>query len=125
MSKKERPPVWIGHVRLQTSTLEHTESFMKKIGLRPLFRGDDIAVMELRGGTHILLVQDNDSAGLANTKFDFMVEDLDRTHAEFKEQGLDITGIERGRIHDSFRVTEPGGNIIVVNSTHVPDHNAV
>ena len=97
---------------------------MKKIGLRPLFRGDDIAVMELRGGTHILLVQD-DSAGLAATKFDFMVEDLDHTHAEFKERGLNITDIERGRIHDSFRVTEPGGNSIVVNSTHVPDHNAV
>lgn len=97
---------------------------MKQIGLRPLFRGDDIAVMELRGGTHILLAHGN-SAGGSDANFDFMVEDLDQSHAEFKKQGLDITDIERGRIHDSFRVTEPGGNSIVVNSTHVPDHNAV
>jgi catechol-2,3-dioxygenase len=124
MSKKERPPVWIGHVRLQTPMLEDTETFMKQIGLRPLFRGDDIAVMELRGGTHILLARDG-SAGATDAKFDFMVEDLDRTHAKFKNQGLNVTDIERGRIHDSFRVTEPGGNSIVVNSTHVPDHDAV
>ena len=124
MGTKERPPVWIGHVRLQTPKLEETEAFMRQVGLRPLFRGDDIAVMELRGGTHIVLAR-RESAGAGDAEFDFMVEDLDGTHAEFRKQGLDVTEIERGRIHDSFRVTEPGGNSIVVNSTHVPDHDAV
>ena len=124
MSTKERPPVWIGHVSLQTPKLEATEAFMKRAGLRPIFRNDEIAVMELRGGTHLVVQADSSAAG-ADAEFDFMVEDIDATFAEFVKQGRDVTEIQRGRIHDSFRVTEPGGNRIVVNSTHVPDHDAV
>ena len=48
-----------------------------------------------------------------------MVEDLDATHADFAERGLSPSPIERGRIHNSFTVTEPGGGRITVDSTHV------
>lgn len=40
-------------------------------------------------------------------------------------KGLTLSPISRGDIHDSFTVTEPGGNQIRVNSTHVKDHSIV
>ena len=119
-----RPPVWIGHVSLPTRDLDATERFMRAIGLRPIFRGEEISVMELRGGTHIVLRQDRSHDG-AEAEFDFMVEEIDSSHAQVQALGIPVTALERGRIHDSFRVVEPGGNTIVFNSTHVPDHDAV
>ena len=50
---------------------------------------------------------------------DFMVENLDATHAAFLEQGLSPTTISRGRIHDDFLLSEPGGNTFRFNSSHV------
>ena len=126
MPSKQRPDLWIGHVTLATPVLEDTAAFMRQIGLRPIFADDEgeVAVLELRGGTHIVLLADGD-AGAGEASFDLMVEDVDATHARFLSQGLTVSDIERGSIHDSFYVTEPGGQRIQVNSSHVPDHDAV
>lgn len=119
-----RPNIWIGHVDLRTSRLEASESFMIEIGLRSVFRNDSVAVLELRGGTHLILIADPESEGV-ESDFDFMVEDLNKTHETFKSKGLTVSSISHGDIHDSFLVTEPGGNQITINSTHVEDHGAV
>jgi len=50
-----RPPVWVGHVVLETHRLEETAQFMRNIGLRPIVQRPDVAVLELRGGTHLVL----------------------------------------------------------------------
>ena len=124
MVGQQRPDVWIGHVTLRTALLDETEAFMKKIGLRPIFRGDEVAVLELRGGTHLVVLRDADHEP-GEARFDLMVEDVDATRAAFADLGLEISEMTRGNIHDSFKVKEPGGNSIVVNSSHVPDHSAV
>ena len=120
----QRPDLWVGHVSMRSKSLDETEAFMIKIGLRSIFRGDSVAVLELRGGTHLVVAQDGDSSP-GDVDFDLMVEDLNATHADFNERGFQVTGIEKGSIHNSFFVTEPGGNRIKFNSTHVPDHTAV
>jgi hypothetical protein len=48
-----------------------------------------------------------------------MVEDLDATHAEWQRLGLDVSPIERGRIHSAFVLRDPNGNNVTVNSSHV------
>ena len=92
--------------------------------MRGIFRGDDVAVLELRGGTHLVLIPDA-AAAPDDAGFDLMVEDLDAAHQAFHDRGYEVTQVERGRIHYSFRVTEPGGNRIIFNSTHVSDHSLV
>ena len=124
MVDNKRPDVWIGHISMKTQTLDSSEAFMKEIGLRPIFRGDTVAVLELRGGTHIVLAEDKSSEP-TSVGFDFMVEDLEATHAQYKARGYQLSDIEPGSIHNSFVLTEPGGNLIKVNSTHVPDHSLV
>ncbi len=124
MSDTQRPPIWVGHVDIRTRTFDETEAFFKNVGLRPIFRGDDVAVLEFRGGTHIVIFRD-EAAEPTEATFDLMVEDLDASYAGFQALNLDVSEISKGRIHNSFVVTEPGGNRIVVNSTHVHDHSLV
>ena len=52
-----RPPVWIGHVRMNTNAIAESIAAMLQIGMRPIVQGDSMAVLEMRGGTHIVLRQ--------------------------------------------------------------------
>ena len=115
-----RPPVWVGHIVMQTNQLDASEEFMIKIGMRPIFKGDEVAILELRGGTHIVL-EDHRDFTPGEVGFDLMVEDINCAHDEFTRIGLAPTPIEAGSIHQSFKLTEPAGNTILVNSTHVSD----
>jgi catechol 2,3-dioxygenase-like lactoylglutathione lyase family enzyme len=113
----ERPPIWIGHAALTVSDLERSTSFWLGLGLRPVGGNERVTVMELRGGTHLVLVPGAPAVGGA--PFDLMVEDLDATHTDWSAAGLDVTEIERGEIHDSFVVRDPDGYEVTVNSSHV------
>ena len=115
-----RPPVWIGHVAMHSPTVAESSEFMQLIGMRIVFSNDTIAVLEMRGGTHLVITSDAES-DLITGSFDLMVEDLDASHRDFVELGLAPGEIERGQIHDSFELREPGGATIVFNSSHVGD----
>ena len=115
-----RPPVWVGHVSMRTASLADSDAFMQQLGLRPIFRGDDVAVLELRGGTHLVLSA-TDASEPSEAPFDLMVEDLAAAHADLAARGFAPSPIRHGRIHDSFTIDDPGGARITVNSTHVSD----
>lgn len=123
-SRDDRPPVWIGHTTLATRDLAGTQDFMTRLGMRPIEDGEKFAVLELRGGTHLLVLQ-SDSADAGPVPFDLMVEDIDATHREFiekfREQGIRPSDIEPGTIHRSFTLTSPAGHVVTFNSTHVSD----
>ena len=71
-------------------------------------------------GTHLALVSNADST-LLRGEFDLMVDDLDATHAEMLRLGYEPGEIERGEIHDSFEVRDPGGSLLTFNSSHASD----
>ncbi|MEE8475963.1 MAG: VOC family protein [Myxococcota bacterium] len=119
-AKDERPQVWVGHVVLPTPDLPTTRDFMLQVGMRPIADGDDFAVLELRGGTHLVLVPSEELAS-GSAKFDLMVDDLDATHEHLRTLGLGPSEIESGRIHRSFTVSAPSGHAITFNSSHVSD----
>jgi len=119
-SVDERPPVWIGHVAMHSPKVNESSEFMQLIGMRLIESGKDIAVLEMRGGTHLVLTSDAESS-LIKGSFDLMVEDLDAIHEHFIELDLAPGDIERGQIHDSFELREPGGSVITFNSSHVGD----
>lgn len=114
-----RPPVWVGHVLLETDRLTASAEFMRKIGLRPIVERPEVAVLELRGGTHLVLLA-KPTVNAGDAPFDLMVEDLRATHESFVELGLEPTPIERlSREHDYFKVREPAGHVISFVSNHV------
>jgi catechol 2,3-dioxygenase-like lactoylglutathione lyase family enzyme len=112
-----RPPVWIGHAVLTVSDVDRAAEFWCGIGMREVERNAHVAVLELRGGTHLVLVPGTPEGGEA--PFDLMVEDLDTTHAAWEASGLHPSPIEHGRIHSAFTVRDPDGYEITVNSSHV------
>jgi catechol 2,3-dioxygenase-like lactoylglutathione lyase family enzyme len=119
-SKDERPRVWVGHITLRTPDIPGTRDFMLKLGMRPIAGGDDFAVLELRGGTHLILLPAEAPAS-GTAYFDLMVDDLQATHEQLHSLGLAPSPIEKGRIHSSFTVAAPSGHTITFNSTHVSD----
>jgi len=114
----ERPPVWIGHVAMHSAKVDESSQFMQLIGMRLIAGGEEFAVLEMRGGTHLVLTSDAQSS-LIKGSFDLMVDDLDATREHFIQLGLAPGEIKRGQIHDSFEQREPGGSTITFNSSHV------
>ena len=116
----QRPPVWIGHVVLDTDRLEESAQFMRSIGMRPVYQGPVVAIFELRGGTHLVLTAKSEVVP-GDAPFDLMVEDLRATHQQFTALGLAPTPIEvmSSIDHELFRVREPAGHLITFFSNHV------
>ena len=115
-----RPPLWVGHVVLETDRMEESARFMRTIGMRPVYKGPDVTIFELRGGTHLILLA-KEKVAPGDAKFDLMVEDLRATHQRFTSLGLAPTPIESMASidHETFRVREPAGNLITFFSSHV------
>lgn len=115
----QRPPVWVGHIVLETDRLAESEQFMRTIGMRSVVQRPEVAVLELRGGTHLVLMA-KAGAIAGEAPFDLMVEDLQATHQRFIELGLDPTPIARtSSNHECFTVREPSGHVITFMSNHV------
>jgi catechol-2,3-dioxygenase len=114
-----RPPLWIGHVVLETDRLEESARFMHTIGMRAVHQGSEAAIFELRGGTHLILIAKSEIIP-GDAPFDLMVEDLRATHQRFTSLGLAPSPIEAMSSidHEFFRVREPAGHLITFYSNH-------
>ena len=115
----QRPPVAVGHVRLNVTNVGAAARWLETVGLRPIVTREEIAVLELRGGTHVV-VRKTEPPPAPGTlaPFDLMVDDIDATHRDYAQKGLSPSAIRRGRIHDSFDVAGPDGWAFTVNSSH-------
>ena len=110
--------MWIGHTVLTVRDVDRSADYWRDLGMREVERNEHVAVLELRGGTHLVLVPGAPAEG-ADAPFDLMVEDVDATHAAWEARGLDLSPIERGRIHAAFTMRDPDGYRVTVNSSHV------
>ena len=115
----QRPPVAVGHVRLPTTDVTAAARWLVSVGLRPIFEDAELAVLEFRGGTHVVVrkAEDSPKAGTA-APFDLMVDDIEAARRNYAARGLGPSDISRGRIHDSFHVAGPDGYDFTVNSSH-------
>ena len=80
-----RPLVSIGHVVLRVSDVTRAAEFYSLLGMRAVVERGQIAVLELRGGTHLLLFQAKSKPRRGAVRsFDFMVDDADAFHDELQ-----------------------------------------
>ena len=118
-STDQRPPVAVGHVRLGVADVGAAAHWLETVGLRPIVIREELAVLELRGGTHVVVRHAEQlPAPGTGASFDLMVDDVDAAHRDYSEKGLSPSPISRGRIHDSFDVAGPDGWTFTVNSSH-------
>src|SRR6202011_3017284 len=94
----QRPPVAVGHVRLNVSDVGAASRWLETVGLRPIVTRAELAVLELRGGTHVVVRQTHEPpVPGTGAPFDLMVDDIDATHRDYAEKGLSPSPIRRGR----------------------------
>jgi hypothetical protein len=119
------PALAIGHLILPANDVPRTVAFLEQLGVKPIVTRESFAVIELRGGTHIV-VQRADGPIEPETElpFDFMVDDLTAAHARCAELGAAPSAIHHGDIHSSFTITDPSGIKIEVVSSHAVWHPA-
>jgi len=121
-SADKRPPVAVGHVYLPVKNVPTTCAFLAELGLRPVFERETVAVLELRGGTHIIVeksrkrIKPGDQAPV-----DFMVDDVKKARAKYAKMGFKPTPIKSGRVHDSFFIPGPDGWSYKITSSHATD----
>ncbi len=122
MSMDERPKLAVGHVSLEVEDVGTAYAFFARHGMRDIFRGEDYGVLELRGGTHLVLSRAKATIEPGRkAPFDLMVDDIDEARAELTGAGVTATEIARGRIHDTFHIEGPSGYRFAVTSSHAGD----
>jgi len=116
ITEHEVPRLAIGHLRLESGNVPATVRFFDDLGARVVMSREAFAIVELRGGTHVII------AGIAGRPgspgFDLMVDDVPTLRDGFERQGYRPSEIRRGGVHQSFEVEEPGGATLTFTSSH-------
>jgi catechol 2,3-dioxygenase-like lactoylglutathione lyase family enzyme len=117
----ERPKVALGHIRLHCGDLEASRQFYCSLGMRQCLSFPGVHVLELRGGTHLLLIQSPDGMmEHLDAPIDLIVDDLQGFRVELKLLGYLPTDISFHPVigHHRFTVSDPDGRRVVIQSTH-------
>ncbi len=118
-SINKRPPVAVGHVRLPVKNVPATSAFLQELGLRQVVEKDTFAVLEVRGGTHLILEKSRRRTKPGTqAPVDFMVDDVKKARARCAKKGMKPTRIKSGTIHSSFFVAGPDGWSFKITSSH-------
>ena len=110
----------MGHIFIQVANLEKSIAFYRDIlGLSHVVKSDYFNAFELAGHTHFCVMPGKPQ--LQKTEFDFLAGNVDKVHADLKENGVKVTELKDDEItgHRSFRATDPDGyTFTVYNNTH-------
>jgi len=114
-----RPPVAIGHIEYRVADVAKSATFLRALGVRPIYRDRAFGVMELRGGTHLILTKSKEPiAKKTPAPFDFVVDDVDAFRSTCRKQGLKPSRMTRGSVHDWFELVDPSGYTLTILSSH-------
>lgn len=118
---RERPLVSVGHVVLRVSDVTRAAEFYKSLGMRAVVEREQMAILELRGGTHLLLFKAKSKPRHGAVRsFDFMVDNADAFHDDLLSRGLATSPVREDRLsgHRMFELTDPDGHVLTVLSDH-------
>ena len=123
----DEPAVGIGHVVLSVRDVEASSRFYTGLGLNPFEAGGGLAILELRGGTHLILLPRKEGEDIAPTaqRVDLMIsgkgrKELDAYRAAVVARGMEPSPIPDESLygHYMFRLRDPDGNEVVVATSH-------
>jgi catechol 2,3-dioxygenase-like lactoylglutathione lyase family enzyme len=136
VSSNAVPPIAIGHLTLTVYDLEASYRFYVDLGLRAFAKEDSLAILELRGGTHLLLFKRGGPVGQDEGPFDqakaeavdLMIagrslEELQalRDHLVARGHSPDPIPDRRFFGHYVFKAKDPDGNEVTVSTSHASD----
>ena len=132
------PELAVAHLVFKVADLKSSCQFYSNLGIPPFFTDEEAAIIELRGGTHLLLLSVDEPAGQDvaesvtgqfhkrfSEQFDLMIRGKGLN--ELKKYRLELIsrGIAAGEIPDEavyghylFCVKDPDGNGITIYTSH-------
>ncbi len=132
------PELAVAHLVFKVADLKTSCRFYSNLGLPPFFIEEKVAIVELRGGTHLLLLEVDQQAGEGiaesvtgqfheklSEQFDLMI--TGKGLNELKKYRLELIseGIAAGEIpdetfygHHLFCIKDPDGNGITIYTSH-------
>ena len=129
----------VAHLVFKVADLKSSCQFYSNLGIPPFFSDEEVAIIELRGGTHLILLSVDSMAGegvaesltgqfnrrLAE-QFDLMIKGKGLNELTKYRLELISRGIAAGEIpdetffgHHLFCVKDPDGNGITIYTSHV------
>jgi len=132
------PELAVAHLVFKVADLKTSCQFYSNLGLPPFFVEEEVAIIELRGGTHLLLLEVDQLAGEGITEsltgqfhkrlseqFDLMIKGKGLNELKTYRSELISRGIAAGEIpdetfygHHLFCVKDPDGNGITIYTSH-------
>ena len=128
----------VGHLVFKVADLKSSCEFYSNLGIPPFFIEERVAIIELRGGTHLLLLEVDQLAGEGvaesltgqfherfSEQFDLMIKGKGLNELKKYRSELISRGIAAGEIpdetffgHHLFGVKDPDGNGITIYTSH-------
>jgi catechol-2,3-dioxygenase len=132
------PELAVGHLVFKVADLKSSCQFYSNLGLPPFAIDEEVAIIELRGGTHLLLLEVDQSDGedIAESltgqfhkrfseQFDLMIKGKGLNELKKYRLQLISRGIAAGEIPDEtffghylFCIKDPDGNGITIYTSH-------
>ena len=132
------PELVVAHLVLKVADLKTSCQFYSNLGLPPFAIDEKVAIIELRGGTHLLLLEVDQTAGedvaesltgqfhkRFSEQFDLMIKGKGLNELKTYRLELISRGIAAGEIpdetffgHHLFCIKDPDGNGITIYTSH-------
>jgi catechol 2,3-dioxygenase-like lactoylglutathione lyase family enzyme len=120
------PQIGIGHVALSVNDVAASAHFYCELGLKPFYQADGMAILELRGGTHLLLFSKATGPAIPPVeRVDLMIAEHSREALEASRDGLVARGVAAPPIPDEnfyghymLTLADPDGNAVLVSTSH-------
>jgi len=132
------PELAVAHLVFKVADLRSSCQFYSNLGLPPFYIEKKIAIVELRGGTHLVLLSVDEPAGEEvaesltgqfhkrfSEQFDLMIEgksldELKKYRSELISRGIAVGEIPDEAVfgHYLFCIKDPDGNGITIYTNH-------
>ena len=132
------PELAVAHLVFKVADLKSSCQFYSNLSLPPFFIEEKVAIIELRGGTHLVLLEVDQLAGEGITEsltgqfhkrfseqFDLMIKDKGLNELKKYRSELISREIAAGEIpdetffgHHLFCIKDPDGNGITIYTSH-------
>jgi catechol 2,3-dioxygenase-like lactoylglutathione lyase family enzyme len=124
----DKPQVAIGHVTLTVSDIEASHRFYVDAGLRPFAKDKDLAILEMAGGTHLILFPRGGQGPEGEASLDLMIagrtlEALSAYRANLVAKGVAASPIPEQKYfgHYKFTAPDPDGHPVTFFTSHASD----
>ena len=132
------PELAVAHLVFKVADLKSSCKFYSNLGIPPFATDEKVAIIELRGGTHLLLLEVDQPAGEGvaesltgqfherfSEQFDLMIKGNGLNELKQYRSELISRGIAAGEIpdetffgHHLFCIKDPDGNGITIYTSH-------